>query len=144
MVECQLPDACVADEEIAAILENAKTIAIVGISHKEERDSYKVAKYLQEHGYRVIPVNPKYAEVLGETCYATLQAVPEHIDIADVFRNVEALPGVVDDAIAAGAACVWMQLGLVHNEAAAKARSAGLKVVMNKCTKIEHHKLNKA
>jgi uncharacterized protein len=144
MAECQLPEQCVSDEEIARVLRKAKTIAVVGISHKEERDSHKVAKYLKEHGYKMIPVNPKYREVLGEPCYPTLRDVPEHIDVADIFRNIEAIPEVVDDAVAAGADCVWMQLGLVHNEAAAKARAAGLQVVMNKCTKIEHTKLSQS
>lgn len=128
-------------EEILNILEASKTVAVVGISHKEERDSHKVARYLQQHGYRIIPVNPKYKEVLGERCYPNLEAVPEHIDIVDVFRNVEAIPGIVDEAIAVKANVVWMQLGLAHQEAAEKARSAGLKVVMDKCIKIEHSNL---
>ncbi|HAA03127.1 MAG TPA: CoA-binding protein, partial [Syntrophobacteraceae bacterium] len=87
--------------------------------------------------------NPKYRGVLGKTCYATLRAVPHHIDIVDIFRNVEAIPAIVDESIAVNAGCVWMQLGLAHNEAASKARAAGLKVVMNHCTKIEHGKLPK-
>jgi predicted CoA-binding protein len=144
MAECPLPEHCVTDEAIATILRTATTVAVVGISHKEQRDSHMVAKYLKEHGYKMIPVNPKYREVLGEPCYPTLRDVPEHIDIVDIFRNIEAIPGVVDDAVAAGADCVWMQLGLVHHEAAEKARAAGLQVVMNKCTKIEHSKLRKS
>jgi hypothetical protein len=144
MTECELPDSNPCDDEIAAILKNARTVAVVGISHKEDRDSHKVARYLKDHGYQMIPVNPKYREVLGETCYATLRDVPQHIDVVDIFRNVEAIPAIVDEAIAVGAGCVWMQLGLTSNEAAAKARSAGLKVVMNRCTKIEHGKLPKS
>jgi uncharacterized protein len=143
MTECQLPDNNPCDDDIAAILKNARTIAVVGISHKEDRDSHKVAKYLKEHGYQMVPVNPKYREVLGKPCYATLRDVPQHIDVVDIFRNVEAIPAIVDEAITVGAGCVWMQLGLVHNEAAMKARAAGLKVVMNHCTKIEHSKLPK-
>lgn len=143
MAECQSLEGTISDEEIAEILRRTKTIAVVGISHKEDRDSHKVAKYLKDHGYRMIPVNPKYKEVLGETCYPTLQEVPAHIDLVDIFRNMEAIPGVVDDAIAAGADCVWMQLGLCHHEAAAKARDAGMKVVMNKCAKVEHGRLIK-
>jgi predicted CoA-binding protein len=143
MTECQLPDSNPCDDEISTILKNARTIAVVGISHKEDRDSHKVARYLKAHGYQMIPVNPKYREVLGETCYATLRDVPHHIDVVDIFRNVEAIPAIVDEAIAVSADCVWMQLGLTDNEAAAKARSAGLKVVMNRCTKIEHGKLPK-
>ena len=143
MTECALPENNPADAEIAQILQQAKTIAVVGISHKEDRDSHKVAKYLKEHGYKMIPVNPKYTEVLGEKCYPSLQDVPERIDIADLFRNLEAIPGIVEEAIAAGVGTVWMQLGLVHNEAARKAQVAGLRVVMNKCTKIEHYRLCK-
>lgn len=143
MTECQLPDNHPCDDEIAAILKNARTIAVVGISHKEDRDSHKVARYLMQYGYQMVPVNPKYREVLGEPCYATLGDVPQHIDVVDIFRSVEAIPAIVDQAITVGAGCVWMQLGLVHNEAAIKARAAGLKVVMNRCTKIEHSKLAK-
>ncbi len=144
MTECQIPETNATDEEVAAILRQAKTIAVVGISHKEERDSHKVAKYLKEHGYRMIPVNPKYKQVLGETCYPDLKCVPEHIDVVDIFRNIEAIPEIVDEAIGVGAGTVWMQLGLAHNQAAEKARCSGLKVVMNKCTKIEHQKMAKS
>lgn len=144
MSECEMPTANATDDEIAAILDGARTIAVVGISHKEERDSHKVAKYLKEAGYKMIPVNPKYKEVLGEPCYPDLKAVPEPIDIVDIFRNVDVIPSVVDEAIGVKARCVWMQLGLCHNGAADKARAAGVSVVMNKCTKIEHAKLAKA
>jgi predicted CoA-binding protein len=141
MSECEIPGSNATDEEVEQILKRAKTIAVVGVSHKEERDSHKVAKYLKEHGFKMIPVNPKYKEVLGEQCYPNLEAVTEHIDIVDIFRNVEAIPTIVDEAIQAGADCVWMQLGLVHNKSAEKAREAGLSVVMNKCTKIEHSRM---
>jgi uncharacterized protein len=144
MTECALPETNAANAEIGRILRQAKTIAVVGISHKEDRDSHKVAKYLKEHGYKMIPVNPKYTEVLGEKCYPSLGDVPERIDIVDIFRNLEAIPGIVEEAIAAGVGTVWMQLGLAHNEAARKAEAAGLRVVMNKCTKIEHFRLSKA
>jgi len=140
MTECQIPEKNATDEEVIEILQQAKTIAVVGISHKEERDSHKVAKYLKEHGYQMIPVNPKYKQVLGETCYPDLKSVPEHIDVVDIFRNIEAIPEIVDEAIAVAAGAVWMQLGLAHNQAAEKARCSGLKVVMNKCTKIEHQR----
>jgi uncharacterized protein len=143
MTECALPEKNPADLEIADILQQAKTIAVVGISHKEHRDSHKVAKYLKEHGYKMIPVNPKYTEVLGEKCYPSLKDVPEPIDIADIFRNLEAIPGIVAEAIAAGVGTVWLQLGLAHNEAARQAEAAGLRVVMDKCTKIEHSRLCK-
>lgn len=138
---CEIPDYIAPDEEVVEILRSSKTVAVVGISHNEERDSHKVAKYLKEHGYKVIPVNPKYKEVLGEPCYPDLKSVPEKIDVVDIFRNVEAIPGIVDEAIQIGAGAVWMQLGLIHNESAEKARQAGLKVVMNKCMKMEHHRL---
>lgn len=130
------------DEGVATrLLKMAKTIAVVGISAREERDSHRVAKYLKEQGYRIIPVNPGLAEVLGEACYPNLRAVPEHIDVVDIFRSIDAIPRIVDDAIAVGADAVWMQLGLIHEEAAEKARKAGLTVVMNRCTKIEHGRL---
>jgi predicted CoA-binding protein len=135
---CEIPGPNATTGEVNEILKCAKTVAVVGISHKEERDSHKVAKYLKEHGYKMIPVNPKYKEVLGETCYPTLRDVPEHIDVVDIFRNVEVIPAIVDEAIAVKADVVWMQLGLVHDEAAEKARKAGLAVVMDKCIKIEH------
>jgi len=138
---CELPDYNPPDEEVVELLKSAKTIAVVGISHKEDRDSYKVAKYLKEHGYKIIPVNPKYKEVLGEPCYPDLKSIPEKIDVVDIFRNIDAIPGIVDEAINVGAGAVWMQLGLAHNESAEKARQAGLKVVMNKCMKIEHQRL---
>lgn len=131
------------EEALAAkILREAKTVAVVGISDKEERDSHKVAKYLKDHGYRIIPVNPKLKEVLGEPCYPDLRSVPDHIDVVDVFRSIDAIPGIVDEAIAAGADSIWMQLGLSHDGAAEKARQAGLRVVMNKCMKIEHARLS--
>lgn len=142
MDQCILCASGASDEDIKDIVTKSKTVALVGISHKEERDSNRVARYLREHGYKVIPVNPKYKEVMGETCYPDLKSVPEHIDVVDIFRNVEAIPGIVDEAIQVGAGAVWMQLGLAHEEAAEKARGAGLRVVMNKCMKIEHARLS--
>ncbi len=130
------------DKGLAAeLLKKAKTVAVVGISYKEDRDSHKVAKYLKEHGYKIIPVNPGLKEVLGEPCYPNLKSIPEHIDVVDVFRNIEAIPGIVDEAISVGAGSVWMQLGLKHDEAAKKARNAGIPVVMDLCMKIEHARL---
>jgi uncharacterized protein len=131
------------DEKTAAdLLKKSRTVAVVGISAKAERDSNKVASYLKEHGYKVIPVNPGLKEVLGEPCYPDLKAIPEHIDVVDIFRSVDAIPGIVDEAIAVGADAVWMQLGLAHEEAAEKARKAGLTVVMNRCMKIDHARLH--
>ena len=141
MDECKFHVDDTPDENLSTLLKTAKTIAVVGVSHKEHRDSHKVAKYIKENGYKMIPVNPKYQEVLGETCYPDLKSVPEKIDIVDIFRNIEAIPPIVDEAIEVGAGAVWMQLGLAHEEAAEKARGAGLSVVMCKCLKIEHHRL---
>jgi predicted CoA-binding protein len=137
-IECQLPEFNPEDEEIKGILENNRTIAVVGLSTDPEKDSYRVAKYLQEHGYHIVPVNPKAAEILGQKCYPNLTAIPFSVDIVDVFRKIEAIPAIVDEAIAIGAKVVWMQLGLAENRSAHKAMTAGLKVVMNKCLKIEH------
>lgn len=130
------------ERNVADILRKSRTVAVVGISDKEERDSHKVARYLKAHGYRIIPVNPKLTEVLGEICYPDLRSVPEHIDVVDIFRSIEAIPGIVEEAVAVGANVVWMQLGLQHEDAARKARDAGLSVVMNKCIKIEHSQLS--
>jgi predicted CoA-binding protein len=128
-------------EAIRSLLQQARTIAVVGISAKPERPSHEVAHYLQRAGYTIIPVNPAYEEVLGQKCYPSLHAVPGKIDIVDVFRKPAEAMAVVEEAIAAGAACVWMQLGVVAPEAAAKAAAAGLKVVSDRCTKIEHRRL---
>ncbi|MFA6988999.1 MAG: CoA-binding protein [Candidatus Gastranaerophilaceae bacterium] len=137
-MECEFPEQNATNEEIKEILQNSKTIAIVGLSTDKLKDSFKVAEYLQKHGYKIIPVNPKYLEVLEEKCYPDLQSIPEKVDIVDIFRKPEAVPAIVDDAIEAGAKVIWMQLGICHNEAAKKAQNTGLKVVMNKCIKVEH------
>lgn len=120
------------------VLRESKTIAVVGLSDRPDRPSHEVAKYLQECGYRIIPVNPKLADpVLGEQPYARLEDVPEHVDTVDIFRRAVDVPPVVDGAIRIGASAVWMQLGISHGEAAARAESAGLRVVMDKCMAIE-------
>lgn len=130
------------DSELTDLLMQAKTIAIVGMSDRPERDSYAVARFLQRHGYRIIPVNPNLrGPVLGEVPYASLRDVKEHIDIVDVFRRPEFVPAVVEDAIAVGADAVWMQLGVVNEAAARRARQAGLTVVMDRCMAIEHRRL---
>lgn len=131
-----------ASEELADILRKYRTIAVVGLSADPSRPSYQVAQYLQAHGYRIIPVNPNCREVLGEPCYASLRDIPDSVDIVDIFRQVEAIPGIVAEAIAIGAKVVWMQLGLEHAEAASRARQAGLQVVMNRCMKVEHARLS--
>ena len=123
------------------ILKQNHVIAIVGLSASWWRPSYFVAKYLQEHGYRVIPVNPAYEEVLGEKCYPSLHDVPSRIDMVDCFRKAEEIPALAEAAIAIGAKCLWMQLGVVNPAAAARASEAGLDVVMDRCVKIEHGRL---
>lgn len=131
------------DAEIAELLRTARTIAVVGLSSKKWRASYGVSEFLQSVGYRIIPVNPREGEVLGEKSYACLEDVPEKPDIVDVFRRSEAVPEVVDAAIRVGARAVWMQEGVVHEEAAARARAAGLLVVQDSCILREHHRLMK-
>ncbi len=138
---CEMPRENATPAEVREILTTAKTVAVVGLSDKPERDSHRVAAYLKRAGYRVIPVNPAVSEVLGERSYPSLRDVPEKIDVVDVFRKAEAVPAIVEDAIAVGAKTVWMQDGIVHNEAAERARAAGLKVVMSKCMLREHRAL---
>lgn len=123
------------------ILHEAKTIAVVGLSADWFRPSFFAAKYMQEHGYRVIPVNPKYPEILGEKCYRSLRDIPEKVDIVDVFRKTTDVPPIADDAIAIGAKVLWQQLGVKNEAAAAKAQAAGLETVMDRCVKIEHGRL---
>jgi len=137
---CELPLSNASEREIDEILSSAKTIAVVGLSEKVDRESHLVARYLQAKGYRVIPVNPAVAEVLGERSYPDLVSIPPEIaiDVVDIFRKPEFIPAVVDAAIPRAARAVWMQLGLVHNAAAEKARAAGLEVVMDRCMKVEH------
>ena len=137
---CDLPLSNASDAEIDGILARARTIAVVGLSDKPNRESFTVARYLQAHGYRIIPVNPATAEVLGERSYPDVGSIPPEvaIDVVDIFRKPEFIPPVVDEAIARGAKVVWMQLGLAHNAAAQKAREAGLIVVMDRCMKVEH------
>jgi predicted CoA-binding protein len=123
------------------ILDQYKRVAIVGLSADWSRPSNFVAKYLLEHGFEVVPVNPKYDEILGQKCYPDLTAIPTPIDIVDLFQRAERIPPFVDAAIEIGAKVVWMQLGIVHEEAAEKARAAGLEVVMDRCIKIEYARL---
>ena len=129
------------DDVLKEILLSAKTIASVGLSSNQEKESYGVASYLKEQGYRVIPVNPTATEILGEQAYPDLQSVPEKIDVIQVFRKPEDVPPVVDDAIKAGAKVIWMQEGIVNEEAAQKARDAGLQVVMDACMRASHKRL---
>ncbi len=123
------------------LLKHAKTIAVVGLSSRRTRPSYGVSEYMQSAGYRIIPVNPNESEVLGEKAYPTLDDVPDHIDIVDIFRRSEFVPDVVEAAIRIGARGVWMQEGVVHEDAAKLARAAGLEVVMDHCILKEHRKM---
>jgi uncharacterized protein len=123
------------------LLRNAKTIAVVGLSSRRSRPSYGVSEYMQSQGYRIIPVNPNESEILGEKVFASLEEIPEPVDIVDIFRRSEAVPAIVDAAIRIGAKGIWMQEGVVHDEAAGKARAAGLEVVMDRCILKEHRKM---
>lgn len=129
------------DADMIEMLRNGRTIAVVGLSSKRLRPSHGVAAYMQQHGYRIIPVNPAETEVLGEKAYATLADVPDKIDIVDVFRKSEAVPEIVDEALRLGIPYLWLQEDVVHEEAAAKARAAGVKVVMDRCILKEHRRL---
>lgn len=123
------------------ILRSYRTIAIVGVSNSPHRPSYFAAKYMQHHGYKIIPVNPRYETVLGEPCYPSIPDIPVAIDIVDCFRRPEEIPELADQAIAAGAKCLWLQLGIEHPQAEQKASDAGLDVISNRCVKIEHGRL---
>ena len=127
--------------DIQHILTHTRTVAVVGLSPKPHRDSYEVAEYLQRRGWRIIPINPlaKVDTILGEKVYASLSdaAAHEHIDLVDCFRNSDDIPPIVDEAIALGLGAVWMQLGIAHPPAAAKARAAGLRVIEDRCLKID-------
>ncbi len=125
-------------DSVSDLLKNSRVIAVVGLSGRSHRPSYGVAEYLQSVGYRVIPVNPAETEVLGEKCYARLEDIPDHVDIVDIFRRSEFVPEIVESAIRIGASGVWMQEGVIHAEAAERARRAGLLVVMNACILKEH------
>ncbi len=130
------------DEDVVQILATTKTIAVVGLSDKPDRLSNQIAAYLKEHGYRIIPVNPTIAQALGEKAYPSLRDIPEPVDVVQIFRKPEDVPPVVDDAIANGAKVVWMQPGIVNEEAAARAKAAGLKVLMDICMRATHRALH--
>ena len=126
---------------VAEILRQSRTIAVVGLSSKRFRPSYGVAEYMQRSGYRIVPVNPEESEVLGEKSYPDLDSVPEAIDIVDIFRRSEFVPEIVEAAIRKGAKAIWMQEGVIHEEAARRAAEAGLDVVMDRCILKEHRRL---
>jgi hypothetical protein len=131
------------DDDVEAILTGTHTWAVVGCSPDPGRDSHRIAALLQRRGYRVIPVNPAAAEILGERCYARLADIPEPVEVVDIFRRSEAAGAHVDEAIAIGAGAVWMQLGVIDHAAADRARAAGLRAVMNRCPAIELPRLDR-
>jgi predicted CoA-binding protein len=131
-------------KRISEILHSAHTIAVVGLSGKRYRPSYGVAEYLKRAGYRVIPVNPEETEVLGEKCYPDLDSVPDAIDVVDIFRRSEFVPDIVEAAIRKGAKAIWMQEGVVHEEAAHRAEAAGIAVAMDRCILKDHRRLEYA
>jgi predicted CoA-binding protein len=131
-------------QELRRILGTCRTLAVVGLSPQWHRPSFFAAKYMKEHGYRIVPINPGAPEILGERSYPSVTAAVQagvQIDMVDCFRRSADIPPLADEAIAVGAKCLWMQIGVVHEEAAAKARAAGLDVVMDRCVKIEHARL---
>ncbi|MGI9072502.1 MAG: CoA-binding protein [Bryobacteraceae bacterium] len=121
------------DTQVAELLREAKTIAVVGLSSNRMRSSFGVARFLQRQGYRIIPVNPNETEILGERAYVRLRDVPDDVDIVNIFRRSEKVPEVIDDALQKGTRCIWMQEGVINNAAAQKAESVGVPVVMNRC-----------
>lgn len=133
----------VTDELLRGLLGRARTIAVVGLSDKPERDSHEVARYLQGQGYRIVPVNPMLSEVLGERAYPSLSAIPADvpIDIVDIFRRSDQVPPVVEEALARSPQAIWMQLGVEHAEAAARAEARGIPVVQNLCIMVQHRRL---
>ncbi|MFZ0449497.1 MAG: CoA-binding protein [Desulfatiglandaceae bacterium] len=139
--QCAIHDGNPSSEEIADILKDSRSIAVVGCSPKASRDSHQVARYLLDHGYDVIPVNPGQKEILERMCYSSLMHIPVSVDVVDIFLNPKRVPPVVDQAIEIGAKVVWMQLGVVENASALKAGQKGIQVVMDRCIKQEHRKL---
>lgn len=135
---CEVPLKNATPDEVRAILKAARRIAVVGHSDDPARDSYRVGRYLAAHGYEVFPVNPDARSTPGLTFYPDLASVPKPVDVVDIFRRVEFIPAIVDEAIRIGARVVWMQDGLAHNAAADKARAAGLQVVMSHCMMRDH------
>jgi len=129
------------DSELKRLLQNTRTIAVVGLSEKPDRPSHHVAAYLQSVGFRIIPVNPSVLSILGERSYPTLYDIPEPVDMVDVFRRSDAVPAIAQEAIAIGAKSLWLQEGVIHEEAAAMAKAAGLQVVMDRCILKEHEKV---
>lgn len=126
------------NDTLRRVLRDCHTIAVVGLSAQSDRPSYRVAQYLQDHGYRIVPVNPMYQEILGQRCYPDLASIPFAVDIVDVFRKSQDCAPVAQQAVAVGAKVLWLQLGVVNDEARQIAQAAGLTVVMDRCVKIDH------
>lgn len=129
------------DRQIRRILRTARVIATVGFSTDPEKPSHQIPAYLQDQGYRVIPVHPRAGEIRGQRAYPDLRSVPEPVDVVQIFRPADEVPAIVEEAIEIGARAVWMQEGIVHPEAAARARQAGLEVVMDRCMRVEHRRM---
>jgi predicted CoA-binding protein len=139
---CTLPDyETPLPTTVTNILRSAQTIAVVGLSPKETRDSHRVARYLMDQGYRIVPVNPGQREILGRTCYRSLMEIPFSVDLVDVFMNPSRVEMVVDQSIKKGFPAIWLQLGVIHIEAARKAMDAGIQVVMDRCIMTDHMRL---
>ena len=139
---CEIPQERATDAQIRHVLEAYRTIAVVGLSHDPRKPAHAVPKYLQEHGYDIIPVNPTVSgTLLGQPVYARLKDIPRRVEVVEVFRLPREAPGIVEDAIAIGARAVWLQQGIVNNEAAERARAAGLEIIMDRCMMVEHRKL---
>ncbi len=137
-MECEFPKINASGDDMRDILMSAKNIAVVGISPKEDRPSHRIARYLMDQGYRVFGVNPGISELFGQKVYKSVLDIPEPIDVVDIFRSADAVPEIVEEAIQKKAKVIWMQLGIVNNAAADRARAAGLKVVMNTCISVAH------
>jgi hypothetical protein len=138
---CEFPDRPNDPGLAEKILTEYKTVAVVGLSHKKERDSHRVAAYLKEHGYKIIPVNPARDEILGEKCYRSLSDIPFKVDVVDVFRKPSALPELAEQIVAVGPKSVWFQIGVVNEKASKIIREAGIEFVQNVCMMVEHRRL---
>ncbi len=138
MLHCSMTHRSPTDDTVCSVLKECRRIAIVGLSEKPWRDSNRIGRYLLDHGYEVLPVNPSAPEILGRTSYPDLAAVPRPVDLVSVFRRREHIPELVDQAIRSGAKNLWMQSGLTDDASAARARSAGLRVIMDACIMVEH------
>jgi uncharacterized protein len=138
--DCEIPVCIPSPDEILEILERCRTIAVVGISPKETRDSNKVARYLLRAGYEIVPVNPGQKEILGRTCYRSLREIPFPVDLVNLFLNPTRVPEVVEEALERSILAIWMQLGVVHDASAERARRAGIRVVSNRCIMQDHLK----